>query len=67
MGASLTAQKFVCNVTDFVTGQKRKYTDSDDEESKIIEIAMHTPKKYVSREIESEFKIYKMGFVGRNL
>lgn len=46
MGASLTTQKLVMNVTDFVTGQKRKICDSDDEESKVIDIAMHTPKRW---------------------
>lgn len=47
MGASLTTQKFVSNVTDFVTGHKRKLCDSDDEESKVIDLAMHTPKRLV--------------------
>lgn len=46
MGASLTTNRIVSNVTEFVTGQKRKLCDvEDDDVNKVIDIAMHTPKR----------------------
>lgn len=46
MGGSLSTQRIVSNVTEFVTGQKRKLCDVDDDDiNKVIDIAMHTPKR----------------------
>lgn len=46
MGGSLSTNRIVSNVTEFVTGQKRKLCDVDDDDvSKVIDIAMHTPKR----------------------
>lgn len=46
MGGILSTQNIVDNVTSLVTGRKRKYSESEDEEvNKVIEIALHTPKK----------------------
>lgn len=46
MGGSLSTQGLIDNVTNFVTGRKRKHSESDDDDfNKVIEIALHTPKK----------------------
>lgn len=46
MGGSLTTHRLVSNVAEFVTGQKRKLCDADDEGvNKVIDIALHTPKR----------------------
>ncbi|KAL1517798.1 hypothetical protein ABEB36_001522 [Hypothenemus hampei] len=46
MGLGFSTENIVENVTNFVTGRKRKRTDSDDEEmNKCIEIALRPPKK----------------------
>lgn len=48
MGVNLSTQNFVNNITDFVTGKKRKRCENEDEAdvNKIIDIALHTPKRY---------------------
>lgn len=51
MGSSISINSFpyriVTNVSDFVRGTKRKLSDRDIQEDveKVIEIAMHTPKR----------------------
>lgn len=47
MGVSLSTQNIVNNVAAFVTGKKRKRCENEDEEdvNKIIDIALHTPKR----------------------
>ncbi|CAG9864340.1 unnamed protein product [Phyllotreta striolata] len=46
MGIKISTTNFVNNVAGFVTGKKRKHSDSDDEEiNKVIDIALHTPKR----------------------
>lgn len=46
MGVNFSTQNIVDNVTSFVTGRKRKYSETEDDEvNKVIEIALHTPKK----------------------
>lgn len=46
MGISLSTQNFVDNVAAFVTGKKRKRCDNEDDDvNKIIDIALHTPKR----------------------
>lgn len=46
MGGRISTQNIVDNVTNFVTGRKRKHSESEDEEvNKVIEIALHTPKR----------------------
>ncbi|XP_057671514.1 protein germ cell-less [Diorhabda carinulata] len=46
MGLKFSTQYLVSSVTGYVTGRKRKYCDSDDEEvNKVIDIALHTPKR----------------------
>ncbi|XP_060535795.1 protein germ cell-less [Cylas formicarius] len=46
MGGMVSTQSIVDNLTGYVTGRKRKHSESEeDEESKVIEIALHTPKK----------------------
>lgn len=44
MGVKFSTQHFVSNVTDYIIGRKRKRED-DEEISKIIDIALHTPKR----------------------
>lgn len=46
MGAKISTQNFVDNFTNLVTGRKRKHSESEDDEvNKVIDIALHTPKK----------------------
>ncbi|CAH0547623.1 unnamed protein product [Brassicogethes aeneus] len=46
MGLSFSAENLVKNVASYVTGKKRKHCDSEDDEvNKIIDIALHTPKR----------------------
>lgn len=46
MGVSLSTQNIVNNVAAFVTGKKRKRENDDEEDvNKIIDIALHTPKR----------------------
>ncbi|CAH1155286.1 unnamed protein product [Phaedon cochleariae] len=46
MGGKISTQNIVSNVTGYVTGRKRKYCESEDEQvNKIIDIALHTPKR----------------------
>lgn len=47
MGVRLSSQNFVENVTEFVTGRKRKRCENEKETdiNKIIDIALHTPKR----------------------
>ncbi|XP_050301262.1 protein germ cell-less isoform X2 [Anthonomus grandis grandis] len=45
MGGTFSTLGVVENVKSFVTGRKRKLSETDDETSKVIEIALHTPKK----------------------
>lgn len=48
MGATFSTQtqNIVNNVTGYVTGKKRKHSESDEEEvNKVIDIALHTPKR----------------------
>lgn len=49
MGVNLSTQNFVNNITALVTGKKRKHCENEDEAdvNKIIDIALHTPKRYV--------------------
>lgn len=50
MGATFSTQtqNIVNNVTGYVTGKKRKHSESDEEEvNKVIDIALHTPKRFV--------------------
>lgn len=44
MGAKFSTQNLVCNVTDYIVGKKRK-REEDEEMNKIIDIALHTPKR----------------------
>lgn len=44
MGATFSTQKLVSNVADYIGGKKRKRED-DEEMNKIIDIALHTPKR----------------------
>lgn len=51
MGATFSTQtqNIVDNVTGYVTGKKRKHGESDEEEvNKVIDIALHTPKRLVT-------------------
>lgn len=46
MGVNLSTQNLVSNVKAFVTGKKRKRSDNDEDDvNKIIDIALHTPKR----------------------
>ncbi|GJQ76881.1 gcl [Trypoxylus dichotomus] len=51
MGSAISTNalpyRIVCNVSNFVRGTKRKLSDRDAQEDveKVIEIAMHTPKR----------------------
>lgn len=46
MGVNLSTQNFVDNITAYVTGKKRKRSENEDDDiNKIIDIALHTPKK----------------------
>lgn len=46
MGAQFSTKNIVENVRGYVTGRKRKHSESDDEEvNKVIDIVLHTPKK----------------------
>ncbi|XP_066250240.1 protein germ cell-less [Euwallacea similis] len=46
MGGTFSTQKVIDNVTNFVTGRKRKHSETEDDElNKVIDLALHTPKK----------------------
>ncbi|EFA01245.1 protein germ cell-less [Tribolium castaneum] len=46
MGLIYSSSSIVDNVTNYISGRKRKYSDSEDDEvNKVIDIALHTPKR----------------------
>lgn len=46
MGLIYSNNSIVDNVTRYISGRKRKYSDSEDDEvNKVIDIALHTPKR----------------------
>lgn len=48
MGIRFSTENIMKNVSEYVIGKKRKHCDSEDEEvNKIIDIALHTPKRFV--------------------
>jgi hypothetical protein len=46
MGLIYSRGSIVDNVTSYISGRKRKHSDSEDDEiNKVIDIALHTPKR----------------------
>lgn len=46
MGIIYSSRTMVNNMTNYISGRKRKYSYSDDDEiNKVIDIALHTPKR----------------------
>ncbi|KAG5887937.1 hypothetical protein JTB14_003032 [Gonioctena quinquepunctata] len=66
MGAKFSTQSLVDNVTGYVTGKKRKHSESEEEQiNKVIDIALHTPKR--KKLISTANYIYQALFVeGKN-
>lgn len=61
MGGNLSTQGLIDNVANFVTGRKRKHSESDDDDlNKVIEIALHTPKKWVVDIVEALYMLSVM-------
>lgn len=46
MGISYSTNSFVNNVASYISGRKRKHSETEEDEiNKVIDIALHTPKR----------------------
>lgn len=60
MGVGFSATKIVSSVTEYVSGVKRKRDLNEDEEiQKVIDIALHTPKRYILLMINNLYWLLK--------